>query len=691
MTTQTRKSHTAFVLFFSFILLIILNEVHANESKPYTFEEITVTANKHEEKLQKLPAAITVFTETDIKDANIQNLSDIINLVPNLRANEDNGFRNISIRGLSSSRYTSKNPVVIYIDGIPSDKVSFTDVDLNNVKRVEVLRGAQGVLYGKNAIGGIINIITKRPGNIVEGKIGTEISSHQTYGVNGYINAPIKKDELFFSLSGNFRDTDGYMKNDHPDEDTYDGFEEKSVRTRLDWLPTNRMEIGLTASLYDRSGDHTSTLYRDTTEVVYHSYKDPNDKLDKNVFNTSMNINYSFDDSELTFITTYAESKMDRSSKRIHEGATMIDGGMEPEITTGTQELRIQSSDQKSLRWMGGMFFSTEKTNYIDSFATFDTSAGLGYNTIMDWPGTTYEDTLAAFGEITIPAGKFKFTTGLRYERTSAELDYVYEERREDTHALVKNRASYNRQDDWDIFIPKGVISWDYNDNVMIYTSVAKGYLAGGYNFCEAKKEFAKIDNQTSMTYEMGLKTKSFNNRLILNASVYYMDIEDIHVMVEGIDSGTFIVSNAGAAHSQGIEVEAVLRIMRGLDIFAGLGIIDGEYDEYVFDKTTDYSGKDLTHTPKYNFNFGISYRHDSGFFAHADVFAYGDCYFNPSQTKKQDAYEIYNLKAGYETSSWEVYCYGKNIFDQKYFTNMATLHSVGAPRTIGIMAAIKF
>ncbi|BBO82378.1 TonB-dependent receptor [Desulfosarcina ovata subsp. sediminis] len=691
MTFQSIKLSILCILSVSLAFSILTKEVNADESETYRLDEITVTANKHEEKIQEIPASISVFTAIDLEDANITTLSDLMNLVPNLKANDNNGIRDISFRGLGSSRYTFKNPVTIYIDGVPSDKVLFTDIDFNNVERVEVLRGAQGVLYGKNSIGGIINVITKPSGNAVEGKINTEFAEHQTYGAKGCVNAPLITNRLYLSLSDNYRKTDGYMTNDHPDEDTYGGYYENSFRTRMNWLPTDMLEMDFNASLYKYSGDHTSTIYGNTNEVVYHSYKDPDDELSKDSLNLSMSINYSFEKAELKIISTYTDAMYDRFSKRLYEGASMIDGGMKLELDTFTQEVRIQSAADNSFKWMAGLFYSNEDIDNKKQFAVYDTHETLGYDKHMNWPTKTYEDTIAAFGEVTLPFGRFNLTTGIRYERTDAAMDYRYEESRADTGALVKDPVTYHTEDDWDVLIPKGVLSWQYSDNCMIYASIAKGYLAGGYNLAEADADYARIDNQTSINYEAGFKTMHFGNRIMLNAAIYYMDIKDIHVLIEGIDTGTFIASNAGAAHSQGIEIESVFNVMKGLDLMASFGIIDGEYDEYLYDKNTDYSGNKLIRTPEYSFNVGISYRHDSGLFARADVCGYGDTYFNPGNTKKQSSYEIYNVKIGYKASSWEVYGYGKNIFDEEYFTNMDVLNTVGAPSTFGIIATLTY
>ncbi|BBO89569.1 TonB-dependent receptor plug domain-containing protein [Desulfosarcina ovata] len=136
MTFQSIKLSILCILSVSLAFSILTKEVNADENESYRLDEITVTANKHEEKIQEIPASISVFTAIDLEDANITTLSDLLNLVPNLKANDNNGIRDISFRGLGSSRYTFKNPVTIYIDGVPSDKVLFTDIDFNNVERV---------------------------------------------------------------------------------------------------------------------------------------------------------------------------------------------------------------------------------------------------------------------------------------------------------------------------------------------------------------------------------------------------------------------------------------------------------------------------------------------------------------------------------------------------------------------------
>ena len=186
-------------------------------NKLFELESITVTADKREEKIQEVPIAITVFTETDIEDVGIETISDLVDMIPNLTLDPMSmqpGSNAVSFRGIGPSMFTGKNPVVIYVDGIPSDNKTDYNIDLFDIERVEVLRGPQGTLYGKNAIGGVINVITKKPGDTYESKTFIEVAENKTYGVKGFINGPIIKDKLFLGLSGKYYETEGFMKGD---------------------------------------------------------------------------------------------------------------------------------------------------------------------------------------------------------------------------------------------------------------------------------------------------------------------------------------------------------------------------------------------------------------------------------------------------------------------------------------------
>jgi len=261
---------------------------------------------------------------------------------------------------------------------------------------------------------------------------------------------------------------------------------------------------------------------------------------------------------------------------------------------------------------------------------------------------------------------------------------------------------TYNIDSNWDAFLPKGVISWKANDDIMIYASVSKGSLAGGFNWCEHDKSRAKFDEQTSIDYEFGFKTSWFGNRLIFNTNFFYMDIKDMHVYTAP-DSWTYLTSNAGKAHSQGVEIELRAKPFIGFDIMASFGFVDAEYDEYLKYTPTmeglsvsDCSGKTLEGTPEYNFNIAAQYRSLSGFFLRIELQGYGEYSFDDYNSIKQGAYEIFNAKIGYEGSNWDFYLYGKNLLDKEYFSfgrtnSSGIMANVGEPQVFGVVASIKF
>jgi len=602
------------------------------------------------------------------------------------------GYDEINFRGISISQFTGKNPVVIFIDGIAQDHYSNYAVDMTNVERVEVLRGSQGTLYGKNAIGGVINIISKKPDNDFEGEITTQAAENGTYGVKCFVNGPIVQDKLFFGLSGKYYTTDGYMDNDHPDGGTFDTEEVLSLKSRLRWLPTDRLEVNFHAGMSQRWDGSGVQNAANSGVIEYHAYKNPDDKSEPSTTNAALNITYGGDSFDFTSIGTYSYDKMDAWMDQCYVKKTKPVSICISDNRIFSQEFRIQSPNKKEgVKWLGGVYYSSDQLEYEDNAMLFNT-----YDTKYNWADDTQEDTVAAFSQMTFPLpGRLAFTAGLRYERVNKAMDYRYEVTRTDTDELIADAVTYSIYDSWDSFLPKGVLSWTLNKDAMVYASATKGYLAGGFNLCENIKEQAKFEEQTSIDYEFGVKTSWFDNRLICNANIFYMDIRDMHVYYAP-DPLTYITSNAGEAHSEGLEVEINARPARGLDIIAAFGLVDAEYDKYTNTAGIDCSGKTLVRTPDYTFNLAVQYRHYSGFYSRIGMQGYGENYFDDVNTVSQDAYEIYNAKIGYEGSIGDIYLYGTNLFDKEYFSfgrtnSMGLMANVGEPQTFGIMASVRF
>lgn len=706
------KSNFITLLLFFIFTSIFAHQAFAVEKirEKFRLDSITVTAEKRKENIQEVPMAITAFTETTLEDADIEDVDDIVEFIPNMTFNTSYipGCSETNFRGIHLSQFTEKNPVVIFIDGIAQDSLADYGTAILNIERVEVLRGSQGTLYGKNAIGGIINIISKKPDNNFESKIRIQTEEYKTYRIKAFANGPIVEDRLFFGLSGSYYETDGYMKNDHPDGGNFDNRKEFRLKSRFRWMPSDQMEVNLHAGISQKQYGSGVIINANAGPVKYHEYKNPDDKTDADSFDSALNIGYNGKSFDFISITTYNDREIDLSQDQCYTNLSMSKPVARRDTDTNTfsQEFRIQSPDNnKGMKWISGVFYSMENSKWDKCGMIYNTKNMLGYNTFYNWPDDTRDNTLAAFGQMTLPLpGKLAFTAGIRYERVNKKVDYRYEVTRTDTGAVLPKDPfmpgkptllTYNIDDNWDAFLPKGVLSWAVNENAMIYTSVTRGYLAGGFNWCEHIKEQAKFDEQTSIDYELGAKTSYLDNRLIVNANLFYMDIKDMHVYYAP-DPVTYLTSNAGEAHSQGIEIEVKARPLSGFDITAAFGVIDAEYDEYTNTAGNDCSGKNLDGTPEYTLNLAVQYRHDSGFFSRIGMQGYGEQYFNEGNTTGQKAFEIYNAKIGYEGSNWDVYFYGKNLFDKEYFSfgrvnSSGIIANVGEPQTFGIIASVRF
>jgi iron complex outermembrane receptor protein len=203
----------------------------------------------------------------------------------------------------------------------------------------------------------------------------------------------------------------------------------------------------------------------------------------------------------------------------------------------------------------------------------------------------------------------------------------------------------------------------------MGYAGASKGYRSGGFNaLAVSNPAYISYDAETLWSYEIGAKSVLLDNRLILNGTVYYMDISDMQVP-ENVSPFESYLTNAAEATGIGVELEATARVCDGLVLTAGFGYNDVEFDKFG-DTLGDYKGNQNPYTPEYTFNIGAQYRHKSGIYARADLIGYGEMFLDKANEFSRDPYEIVNAKIDYESEHIDVYLYGKNIFDERYDTD---------------------
>ncbi|MGD9826108.1 TonB-dependent receptor [Desulfobacter sp.] len=674
------------ILLFSVSLPAFSGQTLKDQSEtPETLETITVTAQKQEENIQDVPMAVTAFTAQGIEDAKIESISDLAGFVPSLAVfyQGGSGMNAPSMRGISAPWQTMDLSTGLFIDGVPVQSVLGFDSTFLDIERVEVLRGPQGTLYGKNTEAGAINIITRQPDNDFRGSlsvnIGTLLSSEtdddpltQTYTVK--LSSPIQKDKLFLGIAAKFHQKDGFIENTATGEDEADR-EHWFGRAHLRWTPTDQLDISFVAS-QTQYNDGAYQMNLSEYEASQYGLPAPEYRKVSSNFNAendssqetqSLKIDYEINDVfQLTSVTSRRVYEHSPTNDWDFNSVTFSHSDKVTESETVSQELRL-NYDNGGMKWIAGV--------YGDKDEGEDRATTLTRVRHSEDEGNTY----AVFTNMTYPLSqRFSLTGGLRYETTEKEY---------------QNHISAEHLDDsWDAITPKLALEYRILPGIMTYISASKGYRAGGFNSSATDPEYTTYDEEELWSYEIGAKNIFFNNRLIVNASIYLMDISDMQVSQKVTPTASYL-TNAAEATAKGVELELTGKITSGLTIMAGIGYTHLEFDEFK-DEDGDYEGNKTPYSPEYTFNIGAQYRWENGLYARADLIGYGEMYFDKSNEYKRDAYQIVNAKIGYETEHFDVYLYGKNIFDEKYdsygcYNGFNTIYS--DPGEVGIQVTYRF
>ncbi|NCC26087.1 MAG: TonB-dependent receptor [Deltaproteobacteria bacterium] len=678
-----------------------------------TLEKITVTANKMEEDIQKVPQSITVIDEFEIEEKGLKTVQDVVDRIPNMLASPYHGTA-VSFRGLNQSMFTNNNPVVIYIDGVPTSNRYGFDFSMANVERIEVLRGPQGTLYGKDAMGAVINVVTKDAGSTWRGKINTEYSSWNTLWGLANVSGPLMEDTLSMGINGQYSQTDGWIRNDYPGMNPDVGRKhEHDINGYLLFTPTDRLRVRLSAS----NGYHK--LHRGTElalpgnpklsdfkrDDLKHQRLDIEDNSKIEINDQSLTASYDFDFLKVESITSHRTQTQRglfdgfpaATDDPLFDGLTMFD---DTDLSLLAEELRFSSPNTEGFRWVGGLYFEKEKTKmgpYGQEFPMFDpeTGAYLGPYT-QNAESDTDAMTQAVFGQIVFPfAERFELTLGGRYQHIKKEMDL-------DMYMLPKGQSgppmfSISPEKSWEAFLPKAALSYALTDNWTAYVSYAQGYMPGGFNnFAMGGSDADNtFEPEQSYNYEAGLKAEYDSWRLA--ACGFYMDIKDIHVYKSV--GAMYLTANAEKAHSQGFELEGTwLPPLDGLEISGALALLEAKYDDYDTG-TTNLKGERIDGAPSYSVRLGVDYHHSSGLYGWTEVRQVGDVhYYDGAQQSfvKADPYTLADLKIGYLYEGWDFYGYVKNIFDEEYINGfrsnyMMSVAGFGDPRSFGVGLAYNF
>lgn len=676
------------------------SEESRKEASEVAIDEVVVTADKREQKAKDIPTSMSVLSGIQLEDRGINDVQELVQFTPNVHMKSGSTARALIFRGISNDADFIHSPVGVFIDDIGFSMNFMQNPVLYDIERIEVLRGPQGTLYGRNSESGVINIITRQPDNDFRGTIYTDIGAYQpdhgtsmSYKTGFSVSGPVVRDKLFLGLAGEYEKSDGYIEDSYQDDDSANDIDHRNIRLVTRWTPTSKLEITANADILEMRDGNAVKRYLEGPyatsphEVRYDHTKNEN-RQDGD--GQSLKVKYETNNFDVVSITgrRFHKNQMYRDG-----GGTIFSDGLNDIYYLSdalSQELRFSSNKETRFKWVGGVY--AFKENY-DTYVDLPTLSEVR-DTEVDSEG------YAVFGQGTYSLTKrLHLTAGLRYgyDKQDGSLEYDG----------VMGQFKLDKEFDDDVLLPKLSVSFDVTPKVMTYATVSKGYYGGGYNTAYAMSEdgFAYGPEYT-WNYEAGIKSSLFNDRLNLNIAAFYIDIEDKQVaQLDGL-TDMMVVENAAEAHSQGFEFELHAKPAAGFDLFGGVG-----YTEVVFDDWTaremvrgngsvsyidyDYSDKDMPNAPKLTYNIGAQYRHKSGLFGRVDMNSSGDYYSDAKNTQKIEGVELVNLRLGYETERYDIILWAKNITNEEYIT-MGFARKFdqavdGEPRMIGTTLRWRF
>lgn len=609
-------------------------EAEAEREGSATTQEIIVTAQRRSQSLQDVPVTITVFGAEQIQEARIQQVEDVVRGTVGLQFDAFPASQpRLAVRGIGSSdRGAAGDPSsAVFLDDIYLGRPAAIAFDAFDVERIEVLKGPQGTLFGRNVVGGAINVITRRPD-----LTGVEASAELTYGnfdrfdAAGFVNLPFANNSGAVRLSGAYRSHDGYVRNAFLDTHVED---QKTLSGRLQLYAepsANFRALFTIDGTRDRAtGPANHVLERDTSDpasALYSVFQDPDVTYgsdvgyqDRDTFGIRSELSYDFSFATLTFLGSYRELTYhvgydfdggNPTPGQPGENLINIYGGNDEQAVLSSQELRLSSPAGSAIDWVFGLYHYNQQVERTDLF-NLDAAVIAPIPLTEIYRQDSSLDSVAVFGDVTVPLGEqVSVIGGVRYTRDSKRY------RVGNTDSMVPLRGDeffdVTTGASFDAVTWRGGLNFKPSANHLLYAMVSRGFKSGGFQDTPANAAEAVQAYQPEIAtqYEIGQKSSFFGGRVIWNNTLFYLDYTDLQTRQVDPSTGAIFTTNAGSATIKGYESQLDVRLADGLALSAAYAFTDARLNDYV-ENGVDLSGNRITRTPRHKLSLSPSYRRD--------------------------------------------------------------------------------
>ena len=709
-------------------------------------EEIVVTAQKRSESLQSVPVSITALTSAQLGEVKMDSPSDLTTQIPNLQVNGIVGEASpvFSLRGVSMFDYSlsQSSPVASYIDEVYKGNFVLFGVEMYDLERIEVLRGPQGTLYGKNTTGGAINFITHKPGFDTEGYVKVGTGSYGRAEAEGALQGAIVDDRIAARVAFSYTKVNGWFKNvlaGHPDLEGVDQYAARasvlfkvsdSLTATLRWSMShqNPQNYGIYAITVPPAADGSVTsgvggvYYRTTTgnygdpalarDQIAQNYT-PKRKQDNDA--AALTINWDLSDAmALTSITSWDDGSLFNPEGTDGSPIDIFKIPYIGKTKQMTQDLRLTSRGNGPLNFIVGAYYQHEKIfnsteNQFFGASVYDVT-GDGVITADDCLASGFygcrfynqfdqkRNTWAVYTDDSYAlSDQWKLRAGLRYNHDNATQDNAFAEARSVTEEPLfriipdptTSTTATARQDIHNVAWT-GRLGLDYtpSKDVLLYGNLSRGYRSGAFNaqFFFDPSEFTSVKPESVDSVEFGFKTAWLGDTLQLDGAVFNYSYKN-QQLIDVQSSGHQPLINLGKSTIRGGELELVTRPIASLTVRGGLGILDAKVDQGLINNgTQDISGKQLPNAPKVSTTLAADWdvvRSAAWRLTfHGDLNYSASQYFEPANVAqmRQGGYTLLNARIAVHNSDgrFEVAAWGRNLGDKFALTAGANLASLG-------------
>lgn len=673
-------------------------------------EEIVVTAQHRSQRLQDVPVAVTSLSATALEQQGVSGTSDLAQAVPSLIFTSQLSAANPYIRGVGSQLFdpVSESPVAVYVDDVYIANPQGNVFSLAGTRQIDVLNGPQGTLFGRNATGGVIQVVTKDPSQNSAVDMSLGYGNYDTVDATFYGTTGLGQN-LAADVAVIYHDqNDGYGRNVTLDKDIFKN-SNFGIRSKLLWTPTDRTRVTLIGD-YSRAFHNNSYQYGpgvispsygvELYAGPFNSTQNLEQKVKTRTWGGALRIEQDLGGLSLTSITSRRKS-IPYFVLDSDQGPQTLGGSIyHSYVRNWSQELQLTNQSKGKFEWVLGLF-------YFDVVGGYNPWQSIGGR--FFWNAEQKTRAWAGYGQATYHLGTgTSITGGLRWTTEDQSMSSI----NLTTPANVAHNSMNHKKLTWRI-----AVNQQFTDDIMAYVSYNRGYKSGGYNLLDttslnkvpALQLVPSYNPEVVDAYEVGLKSYLFDRRVRFNLAAFYYDYKDIQLQ-KTVAVGNLIL-NAANAKVKGVEAEIEAAVTSHLTLRAGASVLDAKYRDFLsapavtqngVGSTIDASGNRLVASPKFTGNIGVEYRTEV---AGAEVTAavnavHNDGFFwHPDNRLRQPAYTLLNttLTIGLDDNRYQVRLWAKNLTDERYYISEAEVQGRGdwtmlaPPRTYGMTFLAHF